>query len=291
MEYLFNVLNQILITIIVAQSFNLVLGYTGMVHVGHVGFMAIGAYASSLLTLGGMPFWPALFLATCIAGAVGLLLGIPTVRFRDDYIVAATLGLGEIIRLILINERQFTGGSSGLTHIMRPELFGFSFEVNHELFFLLLALTVIILLLIRKLVKSPFGRVLESIREDELASKSLGKNTWLVKLQILVIAAAIAGFSGALWAHTTNFIDPETFNINVMILVFLIVVLGGSGNFYGPIVGSFIYFGVIESLRMLPLPANIVGSLRWLIFSTVLIIILIYKPKGIMGEKLIRKKL
>lgn len=276
---------------ILSQSYNLVLGYTGMVHVGHVAFRAIGAYTSALLMISGAPFSISLLSGVVAAALAGFILGLPTVRFKEDYLVAATLGMGEIIRIVLLNEREFTGGSTGLPKIPRPEFFGISFEHNGSMLLLTLFFTVLTLLFVRRLVKSPFGRVLESIREDEVAAKSLGKNTSLIKLQILIIAAMLAGLSGALYAHTIQFIDPEEFNIHSMIFVFLIVVFGGAGTFWGPVVGTAILFILFEAIRFLPFPGHILGSLRWMLFAVILMVVIIFKPKGIMGSQLHRKKL
>ena len=292
MNFFIYIANLILIFIILTQSYNLVLGYTGMVHVGHVAFMAIGAYTSAILTTTfGLPFWSGLIFGVLGAAFAGLILGIPTVRFRDDYLVAATLGMGEIIRIILINERDFTGGSTGITKIARPEIFGIHFSSDGLLFILLLIITALVLLFVRRLTGSPFGKVLEAIREDETAAISLGKNTWRRKLEILVIAAALAGLSGVLYAHTTQFIDPEAFNIHRLIFVFLIVVFGGSGTFWGPVVGTIILYSLFEAMRYLPLKPSVLGPLRWIIYSSILIAMIILKPKGIMGEKLLRRKL
>lgn len=290
-DYILFILNFILIFIILSQSWNLVLGYTGMVHVGHVAFMAIGAYASALITLSGMPFWFGFIGGTAAATLAGFILALPTVRLREDYIVAATLGIGEITRITLLNERAYTGGSTGLTKIMRPDIFGFSLNDNLSLSILNLIITIIISLFIYRLVKSPFGKVLESIREDEIGAMSLGKNIGLVKLQVLVIAASIAGISGVLYAHTAQFIEPETFNLHQMIFIFLAVVLGGSGTFWGPIVGTIVAYTIYETMRFLPLPPHILGPLRWMLYSGILIAIIIFKPRGIMGERLINKKL
>lgn len=291
MDYIFNIINLILLFIILTQSYNLVLGVSGMIHFGHVAFMAIGAYGSALITLAGFPFWMGILGGVAAAGLAGLLLGLPTVRFRDDYLVAATVGMGEIIRLVLTNERYYTGGSTGLPKIIHPELFGYTFNSNISLFFLLFLITILTMLIVRRIMKTPFGRVLEAIREDEIAAKSLGKNTALRKLQILVIAALLAGLSGALYAHTTQFIDPDTFGLQRMIFVFLIVVFGGTGTFWGPIVGTVILMSLFETMRFLPIPPAILGPLRWMIYSGILIAMIILKPKGIMGEKLVRKKL
>ena len=213
MDYFIAITILILIFIILSQSYNLVLGYTGMVHVGHVAFMAIGAYTSALLTLNGLPFLFGSLSGIAAAALAGLILGLPTVRFKEDYVVAGTLAMGEIVRIFILNERWLTGGSTGLPKIIRPEFFGILF---------VFLVTLATLLFIWRLVHSPFGKVLESIREDEIAAKALGKNTSLVKLQILVIGAAFAGLSGVLLAHTIQFIDPDSFNINQMIFVFLI---------------------------------------------------------------------
>lgn len=291
MDYFLLIIIQIFIFIILSQSYNLVLGYSGMIHVGHVAFMAIGAYTSALLTLAGQPFWVGLVCGLFTSGLVGLVLAVPTVRVRDDYLVAATLGMGEIVRLILLNERDFTGGSTGLPKILRPELFGISFQSNLALLGLVVIITALVLIFVWRLVHSPFGKVLESIREDETAAKSLGKNAWLRKMQILVIAATLAGLSGVLYAHTTQFIDPDIFGITRMIFIFLIVVFGGYGTFWGPVFGTAILFTLFESMRFLPIPAHILGPLRWILYSGILIIMIILKPRGIVGGKLHRKKL
>lgn len=291
MDYYLNLASLILIFIILSQSYNLVFGYTGMIHVGHAAFMAIGAYTSALLAEAGVPFLAGLFAAVAAAGVSGFLLGLPTVRFRDDYLVAATLGMGEIIRLVLLNERKFTHGSDGIPGIKRPEIFGVSLDDNLMLFFFILFITVIVMIFVWRTVHSPFGKVLESIREDEIGSQSLGKNTSHKKLAVLVIAASLAGLAGVLFAHTTQFIDPDSFNIHRMIYIFLIVVLGGTGTFWGPVIGTIIVYTLFEQIRFLPLDARYLGPLRWIIFSTVLIAIIILKPTGIMGKKLLKKKL
>lgn len=291
MDYILTVASLIGIFIILSQSYNLVLGYTGMVHVGHIAFMAIGAYTSALLTQAGVPFFVSVLAAIAAAGVAGLILGLPSVRFREDYLVAATLSMGEIVRLILLNERQFSGGSTGIPGIMKPEFFGVVLHSKIAIFLFIAAMTVVVLLLVHRLVSSPYGKVLEAIREDELAAQSLGKNTTGRKLQILVIASLLAGFSGALYAHTVQFIDPNTFDIQKMIYIFLIVVFGGAGNFWGPVVGSIILYTIFELMRFLPFPDHAIGPLRWMLYSGLLMGIIIVKPKGIMGEKLVKKKL
>lgn len=280
-----------LIFSMVAQSYNLVLGYTGMIHVGHVAFMAIGAYSSALLTAAGAPFWLGVCAGTAFAGAAGLLLGLPTVRFREDYLVAATLAMGEIIRLVIINERQLTGGSLGIAKIISPEFFGLSLESKPMLLIFVAICAFAIHSFVFRLVRAPFGKVLEAIREDDCASECLGIAVWKRKLQILVIAALIAGFAGGLFAHTIQFIDPESFNLNWMNFVLLIVLFGGAGTFWGPIVGALILQGFFDGMRLVDIPPSVRGPLRWMIVSVVIIALIILKPKGLMGQRLRRKKI
>lgn len=291
MDYLLTIASLIAVMIILTQSYNLVLGYTGMIHVGHVGFMAIGAYTSALLAAANQPFIISLISGILMAGIIGFILSLPTVRFREDYLVAATLGMGEIIRLILLNERGFTGGSTGIQVLASPELFGILFDTKISLFLLVFGFAVLAMVLVWLLVHSPLGRVLEAIREDETAAKTLGKNTTLRKIQILTIAALFAGLAGVLYAHVLQFISPSAFNIDFMIYVFLIVIFGGSGYFWGPIVGTGILYIVFEIFRHIGLPPSIYGPLRWILFSLILTAMIILKPKGILGGKLERKKL
>lgn len=291
MDYVLTIASLMLCMMILTQSYNLVLGYTGMVHVGHAGFMAIGAYASVLTIAAGYPFLIGLLSGVLAAGIAGFLLGLPTVRFKEDYLVAATLGMGEIIRLVLLNERAITGGSTGIPRIAPPELFSIIFDTKIERFFFIFIIAVLVMVLVRFIVKSPFGRVLEAIREDEIAAKSLGKNTTSRKVQILVIASLFAGLSGVLYAHVLQFINPDAFNIDLMIYTFLIVVFGGAGYFWGPIAGTAILYIVFEFFRHIGLPPSVYGPLRWILFSSLLIVMIIFKPNGILGEKLERKRL
>lgn len=292
MDFFLIIVAQILIFIILSQSYNLVLGYGGMVHVGHIGFMAIGAYSSALLTVkAGVPFELGVFYGTLFAAFAGLILAIPTVRFREDYLVAATLGMGEIIRITLLNERQLTGGSTGVSKIARPEIFGVALQNNFLLVCFIFIITAGVLLFVRRVTHSPFGKAIESIREDEIAARALGKNVWLKKVQILVIAAGLAGLSGALYAHTVQFIDPEGFGLTRMMIIFLIVVAGGAGTFWGPALSAPLVYGIFEAMRFLPFPNNLLGPLRWITYGIILIIIIMLKPKGLLGEKLVRKKL
>lgn len=291
MDYFLNYLIFVCIFIILSQGYNLVIGYTGLLHFGHIAFMAIGAYASSLLMLkAGIAFWLAAPGGMFLAALVGFLLAKPTVRFREDYLAIATVGLSETVRIILINWRSLTEGALGLDKIPKPQFFHYTVNTNIRYFFFVLLITIGINLFVYRLVKSPFGRILETIREDEVASTSIGKNVTRYKIIILTIGAALAGLAGVLGAHFVAYIDPFVFSLDRMVFILLIVMLGGAGNFWGPILGTLILYSLFEGLRFVPLPEAQLGALRWIIYSLGLIIIMIYKPTGILGKKLLRKK-
>lgn len=283
-EYIIFLLIIVIIFSVLVQSYNLALGYTGILHLGHIGFYAIGAYTSALLTLNHIPFLLALLISTFFGALAGLLVGLPAIRLRGDYLALATLGFGEIIRLVALNWTDVTRGPLGVTAIPRPEVFGFIFRSGFSTLLLYLLLGGIIHLLIYKIVNSPYGRVIETIREDETASKALGKNTAKVKLQVLAISAAGAAFAGSLYAHAFNFIDPSLFRIIEMSTILIMIILGGLGSFWGPIIGTTAVYVIFEPIRFLPIPIEILGPIRRLLYALIFILIILYRPQGLIGR-------
>lgn len=290
MNYILAIAIFILIYIILTQSYNLILGYTGMIHIGHMAFMAIGAYTSSLLAISGIPSVLSVLIGMGGAGIAGLILGIPSIRFKEDYLVVATLGLAEIVRAVLINWTSVTEGPLGLPGIPQPNIFGFKIDTNFEYLVFIGLIALLVNIFIYRLVKSPFGRILEVIREDETAALSIGKNVFKYKLTALTLGAMIAGLAGALLAHYTTFIEPNIFCMDFMGFVLLIVIFGGGGNFWGPIIGTAILYSLSEIPRFLPFPPAVLGPMRWLFYAIILVIIVIFKPTGLMGKKLLKKK-
>lgn len=262
-----------------------------MLHIGHRAFVGIGAYASVLLIMNfKFGFWEAAGIATVISALFGLLLGLPTVRFKADFLAIVTLGFSEIIRSVITNWTSLTRGALGIPGIQRPELFGISFDSELRFFFLTLILMLIIQLVIYRIIKSPYGRVLESIREDDAAARAIGKNVNRYRLQVLVIAAAIAGLAGVFEASRIRFIDPGIVSIDLMAFYMMLTFAGGPGNFWGNIVSTIIFYGVFESIRFVPLPDAVLGALRWTIFTGLFIAILMFKPEGIFSKKLFKKR-
>ncbi|MFZ7133937.1 MAG: branched-chain amino acid ABC transporter permease [Eubacteriales bacterium] len=264
----------ICINIIVASSLNLTLGFLGQLALGHAGFMAVGAYASAILSiyLKDMDLPPtihllvALIFGGILAGVVGYLIGLPALRLRGDYLAIITLGFGEIIRVI-INNIKITNGAQGLTGI--PKIVNFTNAYW---------ITIVILAILFAITKSRQGRAIKSIREDEIAAEAVGINTVKYKAIAFTISAFFAGIGGGVFAHYLAYLDPATFNFMKSVEIVVIVVLGGMGSLTGTIVASTVLTVLPELLRGF-------AEYRLLIYSLVLVIMMIFRPQGLFGTK------
>lgn len=269
---------------ILAISLNLAMGFTGLLNIGHVAFYGIGAYTSALLALNfGLPFWIGLLAGGFLAGLFGLLVAVPTVRLKGDYLAIATLGFAIIIESIFRNWMSLTRGPLGLPRIPKPVLFGFSFS-GFSYLLLVIFFVALTYVFVKHITETPFGRVLKAIREDELAASSLGKNVIKYKSQALFISAFLAGVAGSLYAHYITFIDPSSFSILESILIISMIIVGGLASVSGSIIGAFVLVLIPEALRFLHLPSSMIGALRQMIYAGLLIILLIKRPQGILGE-------
>ncbi len=288
MDLLLHLLIMIFIYAIFAMSLNLEMGYTGLFNFGHIAFFGIGAYTSALFTLHHIPFSLALVGALIASGLFGLLLSIPSLRLRGDYFGIATLGFGEIIRMVFQNEVWLTKGPMGLPGIPKPALFSYRFATLPQYLILTFGLMIATFLILRVIIRSPLGRTFKGVREDEIAMMALGKNTFHLKVKSVMMGSVFAGLAGVLWAHYTTFISPGDFTLSETILVLLIVVLGGKGTEWGPLMGAFVLIFFQESLRFLKLPmewGRYLAPLQQMIFGGLLIFLMVYRPEGILREK------
>lgn len=268
--YLTGVLVIACINIILAVSLNLINGFTGQFSLGHAGFMAVGAYVSGLLTIHlNWPFPVVLVIAGLISALIGLLIGLPTLRLRGDYLAIATLGFGEIVRVILLN-LKITGGPRGLGGI-----------APKTTFFLAEIVALITIIVITNIVRSSHGRALVAIREDEMAAEAMGINTTRYKVMAFSIGAAFAGIAGALFAHHQMFIDPRSFTFQRSIEILVIVVLGGLGSITGSIVAAVVLTILPEALRGM-------AQYRMVVYSLLLIGLMLIRPQGLFGTKELR---
>jgi len=273
---------------IFAISLNIEIGYTGLFNFGHVAFFAIGAYVSALLTLQGVSFSLALVAGIACAGVGGFLIGLPALKLQGDYFGIATLGFAEIVRMFLQNQVEWTKGPMGLPGIPRPEILAWRFDTLPAYLLLCLGAAALTFLVIGFLVLSPFGRVLRAVRDDETAAAILGKNPFAYRMGSFVIGSAFAGLAGVLWAHFITFISPGDFTLTETILVLLIVVLGGKGTLWGPVAGAVVLIFFQESVRFLRLPpewSGILGPLQQMVFGLLLVILMIFRPEGLIREK------
>lgn len=279
--FLIHILTLVAIYIIIAMSLNLAMGYTGLVNLGHIGLLGVGAYTSAILTTKfDLPFVVGFFAAGLIAAIFGALLSLPSRKIKDDYFALFTLGFLFVTTAIFINWTDMTRGTLGIRGIARPE--GFAEPLTFFLLVLIVAL--VSFLLMSKIVSSPFGRVLEAIRDDELVAESLGKNVDRVKLIAMTISGLFVGLSGSLLAHFLRLINPSTFWLDPLVIALAGVVIGGMASMRGSVIGVVLVFAVSESLRFLAIPSSMVGPLRIIIFMVVLIGIILWRPKGILGR-------
>jgi branched-chain amino acid transport system permease protein len=257
----------ILINIIMSVSLNLINGLTGQFSIGHAGFMAVGAYTSAIITVKlGMDFPIALIVATVSAAFLGFLIGMPTLRLNGDYLAIATLGLGEIIRIAILNI-DYVGGASGFMGIPRLTTFPIAFWI-----------TVFVVYFIKNFKNSADGRACLAIRENEIAAETMGINTTKYKVMAFTIGAGFAGTAGALFSHYYYIAHPASFTFMRSFDVLTMVVLGGLGSISGSISGAILLTGISAALADYP-------EWRMVIYSIVLIVLMLNRPQGIFGNK------
>jgi branched-chain amino acid transport system permease protein len=296
--------------IMLGWGLNVVVGLAGLLDLGYVAFYALGAYSFALLAhYFGFGFWMALPLAGILAGFWGVILGFPVLRLRGDYLAIVTLAFGEIIRVVLLNWYEFTGGPNGISGIPKPtffgidfvrgeggfaDVFGLEFSTIHRfvyLYYIIFILAIITHFVTMRLRKLPIGRAWEALREDEIACRSLGINTTNTKLTAFAIGASFGGLAGSFFATRQGFISPESFTFIESAIILAIVVLGGLGSQFGVVVASIIMIGGMEMLRNLGFLQNVFGAgfepvqYRMLIFGLAMVLIMIWKPRGLVTSR------
>jgi len=285
MAYILHILIIAGIYIILALSLNLIVGYTGLPALGHAAFSCIGAYMSALLALRlGLSPWIGLLAGACVAALLGIVIGFPSVRLKGDYLALATFGFGVIVYAIAKNWVSVTRGPMGLPGIPQFSIFGFQISDIWSYLILVAAFVALTIFVLRRVTNSPFGRVLKSIREDEIASEALGKDTTKHKLLVFIIGAFFAGIGGSLYAHYITFIDPSSFTVMESITILLMVIFGGMGSILGSVVGATVLVVFPELLRFLGMPSAIEAQMRQMIYGLLLVILMIKRPQGLLGR-------
>ena len=284
---------------ILAVSLNLVVGFTGLLSVGHVGFFGIGAYTVAILTSDasyeqlrteaiptfGWTFFAALPVGVALAGLAAIAVGVVFNRFRDDIFVLVSFGFAIIAFNVFLNWRPVTRGAFGIHEIDRPEIGGWSFDGELPFLALVLAFLALVVLVSWFIVTSSFGRVLKAIREDEQVAEVFGYQATHYKLAVWVISAMMAALAGGLFASWTTFLDPNSFILLESMLLVCIVILGGLATIWGSLLGAMAFVLLEEGMRFLPfLPTEYIGQARQVVLGVLLVLLMLFRPQGLVGR-------
>lgn len=285
MAQLIHILTLTGIFIILGASLNIALGYTGIINLGHVAFFGVGAYTSAILTKTvGLSFFLALPIAGLLAALSAWVLVRLIGRLSGDYVALATLAFAFMAHALFTNWTSLTRGPLGIPAIPRPELFGMRIGYGAPYLVLVVIVTVVSLWLMHRIVRSRYGRLLEAVRDDAIGLAARGKHVAALKAQSMMISGFFAGIAGSLYAHYVTFIDPSTFFINDIVILLTIVLVGGLASLKGSVVAGFIVIMLPELLRYLDLPQTMVGSLRQILYTVLILLLLLYRPRGIFGR-------
>ncbi|MGE0718344.1 MAG: ATP-binding cassette domain-containing protein, partial [Alphaproteobacteria bacterium] len=285
MDYLLHILVMVALYAILAGSFNLLIGFSGLFALSHAAFFGVGAYATAIIaTTWGLPFpWP-LLAGVVIAALVGLAIALPALRVGGEYLVIVTLALQVIAVAVMLNWTSLTGGTQGIGNVPRVILFGTPLDTAGRFLPLAVAVAALSLWVAWRLGASPFGRALRAMRENEAAAEGVGKNVVAMKLIVFAVSAGVAAVAGGLYAHYIAFVSAVSFTIETTIYILAMVILGGTGNLAGSVVGASILVVLPELLKFVDLPPDIADKLRQILYGVILILMLRLRPQGLLPE-------
>jgi branched-chain amino acid transport system permease protein len=279
--YQIDIMTTALIYVVIGLGLNIVVGLAGLLDLGYVAFYAVGAYCYALLNHHfGVSFWLALPIGGALGATFGILLGFPVLRLRGDYLAIVTLGFGEIIRLVLENWNDFSFGPSGIANIPRPGFLGMKlslYQANVYTYYIMIALAIFTIFVVRRLQDSRIGRAWTALREDEVACQAMGIDKTKTKLSAFALGATWAGMGGVVFAAKTTFINPASFTIWESVIILCIVVLGGMGSIVGVVCGALV-------LKLLPEYFRAFSEYRMLLFGAVLVVMMVFRPGGIISD-------
>ncbi len=280
-----------LIYMLLTIGLNLQYGYTGLINFGVVAFFAIGAYASALLTLAGWPLVPAFMVAMIVAGIAAYPIGLLSLRLSDDYLAVVTLGFSEVVRLVIQQEQWLTNGVQGLPGIPRMfESLGVGDYADVATLGALALCNLAAIGLMLHLARSPYGRLIQAIRDDEVAVEAIGKDPRRLKVQVFMLGAGLAGLAGGFYAHFITYLSPDQFLPLVTFYVWIAMIIGGTGRTTGAVAGSLILMVFLEGSRFardwVPGVSEVqMASVRLALVGLALILFTLYRPQGIMGSR------
>jgi len=265
-----------LVFVIAAMGLNLTVGYAGQASLGQAAFLGIGAYCVAIVMKAGLSFWLGLPLAAVLCFVIGLGLGFPALRVQTIYLAFATLGFNVAMWLVMRNEEWLTGGTSGINDVGRPSLFGLSLDGNLAYYYFILGVAGLLAALLWGLLRSPWGKAFTALRDNPIRAESLGVNVRAYTLLAFAIGASYAGVAGALFASLVQFVEPTPFSLGASFTMYLMVVVGGSGTFFGPLVGAVVGVLLPEWLRF---------AQGWYLvaFGVAVVLLMLWLPDGLLG--------
>jgi len=295
MSYLLHLLIYFNIYAIVALSLNMIVGYSGLLTLAHAGYFAVGSYSYALATtVMGWGFIPALLLGVAVSALLSLATSLPAWRFSGDFFVMISLAVQALLYSLFDNWSDpnaklgtwsnLTNGPFGVAGIPNPNILGVSFDTIGGMAVIATLAAAGCALLSWFLLSSPWGRTLKAMRDDELAARGLGKNVRLLKVQVFAISCGLVAIAGALYASYASYIDPTSASLDESILMLSFVLVGGVGNFRGPLAGTFVLLAIPEVLRLVDLPSGVAAELRLMAYGLLLLLMMHFRPQGIAGN-------
>jgi branched-chain amino acid transport system permease protein len=282
MEYLYGIVIIVGLYVVLATSFNLIIGYGGLVSIAHPVFFALGAYASALLSRDvGIPVLLAMIAGMLVAVVASIAMALPSLRVSGDYLLIASIGF-QLGVLEVIKNLRFTGGPGGFTNIPPFLIRDFGRE---SYVVLVLAVTLAVILLVRWIARSDYGRAMSAMRDDELAFASVGRDAMWMKIAIFGLGSGLAGLAGALYAHYFRFIAPEQFEILQSAAILTMVVVGGLRTTWGPVVGALLLQALPQALTFLHLPPSVLGPIQGLLFTGLVLVFMFFRPQGLVAAE------
>jgi len=281
-DYIYSILVLAGIYLMLSSSFDLIIGYGGLVSIAHPIFYALGAYTAGLLAIAwDVPAIPAVLAGAAIAAIASVAMSLPAIRVTGDYLLIASIGF-QLGLLQVIKNVEFTGGDAGLSNIP-PAITGAS---RAELFAAIsLALGLAVVLLIRWIVRGPYGAIITAMRDDELALLALGRNVTRIKVVILALGSGLAGLAGGLYAFYYQYLSPSQFDVLQSAAILTMVVIGGMGTALGPVVGTFLLLGLPQAITFLQLPPSIMAPFQGILFCALVLLFILLRPQGIVAAR------
>ncbi len=274
-RYQVHIINMAGIYIILSLGLNLAMGYAGQFNLAMGALWGVGAYTAGLLnTRLGLPFWINLPAAMIVAGLIGAIVGLPSLKVRSHYLAIVTIGLGEVINIILINEEKLTGGALGVSRIKMPNFFGFPINTDERFYYIILVVVILGFLVTRQILKHHIGRSFRAIRDDYQAAKAMGVNTAYYQILAFIISAAYAGAAGALFAHLNTYISPDIFEFKSTLFVMTMTMVGGMGSLAGSVVGGLTLPILQEYLR-------VIKDWQLVVYGISIMIVVLFVPGGV----------